>query len=400
MKLSEFLKANAFRVRVSLLMCLFVACLWAGRNGGGGDFRVLRESVTHAWQGEFSKVYDKEASGPFFYPPAALVVFGPFSIPNSWSLAVLMNLIFHSVAFWGMWWGLKEGFPNLFSNGHPLLAWWVVWLFSLAPVHLDFMGQNINLPLCAALIGIELLRQKNSKTGYWAAGFLSAIVGWTKIFPAFVTVFYFLLGPKELRLGTILGFIVGLISPWLFFGSGGIDLYSYFYQTLTIYHEKNLIFSNSTLNLPGWIAVWGRPWFSQSILSLLIALVPAIVMVIFLALMMQDPLKKEKSIEFSYWTLAVSLMAFLNSSSRPDYFMFYLPGFCCVISQWKESRRLEKCCLLGAFLFISLTQQAMVGRDLNIRLQDARIPVVGIALLIVAQVMSLVRQRTRLVLPH
>ena len=101
--------------------------------------------------------------------------------------------------------------------------------------------------------------------------------------------------------------------------------------------------------------------------------------------------KRKGDIVFPLWTLAFSLTVFLNSSSRPDYFMFYLPGFCFMVSQWRENTGIEKVCVILSFVFIALTQQAVLGRDWNITLQYARVPVVGMALLVFAQTFNVLK---------
>jgi hypothetical protein len=378
-------------LRITLLLILFGACLWAGRNGGGGDFEVLRTSVIRAWSNDLSHVYLKNVSGPFFYPPSALVFFAPFAIPMSWPSAILLNLVFHSLSFWALWWGLKQLIPGLYETT-ALRRWVLCFLFALAPIHLDFMGQNINLPLAAMLILTERLRLEKSMMMEFLAGFCSSLISWIKIFPAVMTVTYFLQGGRSMRRGILAGFFFGVLAPWVAFGKGAGELYLQFFETLVIYHDKNGITTNSALNFPGLIARWGDGVLPESLLKILIPGLPLIIASVFLVnvWLLRSP-RENKSFQCGIWSMAMGLMVFLHSAARADYFMFYLPAFALCAADFKQQNSREKFLFLGSFVLIALTQQAIVGLECNIALQHARIPVIGMGMLLFALALRLKR---------
>jgi len=378
-------------LRRLLLLVLFGACLWAGRNGGGGDFLVLRTCVIRAWSYDFSHVYLKNVSGPFFYPPSALVFFAPFAIPMNWSSAIICNLVFHSISFWVLWWGLRELIPGLYETT-AFKRWGLCFLFAIAPIHLDFMGQNINLPLAALLILTERVRWKHSELNQFVAGFLSSIVSWIKIFPAFMTVTYFIQGGRSLRMGIVAGFFTGFLAPWIAFGREAGGLYRQFFETLLIYHDKNGITTNSALNFPGLIARWGEGVLPESLWKMLILGLPLIIAVVFfLSVWVLRSCRDNKTFRCGIWSMAMGLMVFLNSASRVDYFMFYLPAFALCAAEFLKQSLKEKVLFLASFATMALTQQAMVGRDWNIALQHARIPVIGMGMLLFSLALLLKR---------
>lgn len=380
----------AKRWRLALLMILLVACIWAGKHGGGGDFFVLRSSVMAAWQGNLTQVYLRETSGPYFYPPFSLVFFGIFSLVANEGVAIVINVLFHTLSYLGLWWGLARFFPNLFKANH-FWAWFFCFCFSIAPLHLDFMGQNINLPLAAFAVLAEAFRQRRGKRNEFFCGFLSALIAWVKVFPAFLTVTYFIRGSRELRWGVFTGGIMGLLLPFVVFGRGALFLYHEFFDILNIYHDKNGIAANAALNLPGWVARWSLAILPKSIAMSLTLVLPILVALLFFIWLLRMSEKQAQTRNLSLWAVSMGLTVFLNSASRPDYFMFYVPLFASIAVHWKELVIREKMMLGAAFCFIALTQQAMVGRELNIDLQHLRIPVIGMALLFIAQVSFMVR---------
>lgn len=384
-------ESNARKWRWGFLAVLFGACLWAGRHGGGGDFFVLRNSVIAAWNGVYSKVYLRDAPGPFFYPPFALFFFGLFSLVTNEHIAIALNLVFHSLSFLGFWWGLSRLFPYLFT-AKALGLWFFCFCFSIAPIHLDFMGQNINLPLATMLILVEVLRQKKDRKSDFLCGFCSSLIVWIKIFPGFVTVTYGLKGSRELRWGIFSGGLVGLLMPLVVFFRGGVQLYQEFFKTLIIYHEKNLIDGSAVLNLPGLVARWGVIFFGKPVVSALTGIIPIACASLFWGWLVLKTKKSHAPGDLLSWSMAMGLMTFLNSASRPDYFMFYVPIFSTLLSDWKNLIKPERVLLGLAFVFIALTQQAIVGRDWNIELQYLRVPVVGMALLFFAQLSVFFRQ--------
>ncbi|NBX67785.1 MAG: DUF2029 domain-containing protein [Proteobacteria bacterium] len=388
MKIKSIDEHSARYVRLGLLTVLFGACLWAGRHGGGGDFFVLRNSVRAAWSGDYANVYLKNSSGPFFYPPFALVFFGFFSCVENDQVSILLNVFLHSASFCVFWWGIKYFWPELFSLP-AFKRWFLCFCFAIAPLHLDFMGQNINLPLAALLIGIEALSQKAGRCSDFFCGLFSSLIAWVKVFPGFVTATYFVSGSLQMRLGILVGSLLGFFSPYLFFGKGGVYLSEEFIKILSVYHDKNGITGNAALNLPGWIARWGRYFISANVLSVLQIVIPVICAVLFWGWILFRLKRRNRVRERAIWALAMSLTVFLNSASRPDYFMFYVPLFACLMSEWPQLMNWVRIMVVTAFVLIALTQQGIVGHDLNIVLQYLRIPVIGMALLILAAVSCL-----------
>lgn len=368
-----------------LLSLLWIAGLWAGRHGGGGDFEVLWRSVSAAWSENPTGVYLKESSGPFFYPPIALILFGGFAFFREWSSAVIANLIFHSVSYWGFWW------LSFRLYGRPrILLWLLPFGMAIAPMHLDFMGQNIELPLTAALAFGEWLTHRRGRVSFWG-GFVVGVTALIKLFPLLLAVTYLWRKPRTVSLGLITGGVTGLILPFLVFGwETGWFYYRAFFETLTVYHDKNLLILNpGVLNLPALLATWLNPWVSTALRDGLVLAIPGCLALFFLAWSFRHRRVLETLGVFS---LAMTLMTLLNSSSRPDYFVFFVPGVAWLTSRWAYLNRQERIGLLLGFLFIAGTQQAIVSKPINIQLEFWRIPVLGMLALAAAQFLHLKRQ--------
>ena len=91
------------------------------------------------------------------------------------------------------------------------------------------------------------------------------------------------------------------------------------------------------------------------------------------------------------WALASALMVFLNPSTRPHYFIFYVPAFCSLLQILALAT--EKAYLLlllsVSTLLIAFTAEGVVGKQLNDKLEMWSVPTVGMLLLCVGLMVCL-----------
>jgi len=89
-------------------------------------------------------------------------------------------------------------------------------------------------------------------------------------------------------------------------------------------------------------------------------------------------------------------MALLNSTSRPDHFIFYVPAFCALVDLWR-TQFVSLWDRLGTGISVALiafTAQFVVGsRELNNQLELWRVPVIGMIVLCVVLTKVVVSER-------
>ena len=92
-----------------------------------------------------------------------------------------------------------------------------------------------------------------------------------------------------------------------------------------------------------------------------------------------------KFLEPHFLAMAWALSVFLNPSSRPHYFIFYIPAFCSILEViYSHSRTwVLTLGLIISTLMIAFTAEGVVGKHWNEILEAASIPTYGMLLLII-----------------
>jgi len=78
------------------------------------------------------------------------------------------------------------------------------------------------------------------------------------------------------------------------------------------------------------------------------------------------------------------MMALLNSSTRPDYFIFFVPAFASIVEIWQNHKvgwSYISATLLSIFLIAFTTEWVLGSKELNNLVESWRVPAVGMIVL-------------------
>lgn len=379
------------KLRLFLVFLLLIPCV-------GITLRYHVDFVnmyqTAKWTHEdLSRIYaDNEASGlgRFFYGPVMLVLIKPLgklSFAAAKSVWVGLQLLSYCL-FWIL---IHRLFPPLNKT---MLGWLLVWVVSINPIHNNFQSNNIQLMLAVMLLLSEVWASGGNKTRQFLAGFLVALAGTIKIFPLFIVVFYFLTKARSVRSGIVLGLSFALVAPVLVFGySDTLNLFQGFYQNLASYHRENdLIKIVDILCLPSLFARILMPFVDPTTVSWITKGFIVGISLLFYSYAWRQRANRAHRFQLHLWSLGLALMTLLNPSTRPHYFIFYIPAFCCLVEWWNENR-LSRWAWAGtwvSFALISFTVEWIVGgKTLNNFLEGLSLPTLGMVLLCVLLVVGL-----------
>lgn len=378
------------RLELALILVLFVPCLWIGILYNV-DFIVLYDTMKLLVQGEWTRIYsglgENGSIGRYFYGPFSLVLYGPLGFLN-YHVAKGIWLFFQSVSYFLFWWLLGRLFP-VFTNAKAFWVWMLVWVLAVNPLHNNFQSNNIQIFLAVMLIGAEYLSRSEKSRDHLIAGFLITTAGAIKIFPFFIFGFYWLARPK-LRKGLLISLIVTTISPFLVFGPAtGTLLYKAFLKNLTSYGNENSFIKIDDINcLPSLIARTLHSFgvseaAADPVIKLaIIGISGLFLFYVFLRrLRLGDP--RYNDYYDSLWTMALTLMAFLNPSTRPHYYIFYVPALAWLAKRIFEGKigKAETALTAASVVLIALTQEGVVGKSWNNWLEAHSIPTYGMLLL-------------------
>jgi hypothetical protein len=247
------------------------------------------------------------------------------------------------------------------------------------------MGQNIQLPLATALLASEWMTRQKNRTLQVVAGVLVALSATLKLFPVLVVVFYVLVKPRLTKVGVVVGLAIGLLLPFLYYGPAtALDLYQGFFHNLTRYHQKNSLVENlGILCLPSLLATWIKPWFPTTSPGPLILVAQVVIAGWFFLSVLRRKSKFTARESLHYWSLCLALTAFLNPSSRQEYFILYVPAFCSLVEKWQldQLKVNLRTGLFASFCLIGFTTKTFLGQYWNNTLHGWRVPVIGMALL-------------------
>jgi hypothetical protein len=346
---------------------------------------------------DLSRVYAQNGNyGRWFYPPFSVALIKPLGL-FSYSAVKWFWIPLQTFAYFVFWTFLYRIYPGLPKM---TLGWILVWIVSINPIHNNYQSNNIQLMLAAMLVVAEYWSySKDSKKLLWS-GALVAFAASIKMFPLFLVPLYLILKPWKVRVGVVAGLAFAQLLPFVVFGpQGGMDLYHYFLQNLGTYEQDNSLTKiPDILCLPSLSARFFTgmglgdhvKWINK-------LLVLGISGVFFLWVIFRKNLT-EKNQRFSVhvWALAMALMALLNPSTRPHYFIFYVPAFASLVELIKDNpgRRWLTFSTGVSCLLIAFTAEGVVGKSWNESLESASIPTWGMIILCVALALGLKRAWT------
>jgi hypothetical protein len=378
--------------KLSLLFILLIPC-WVIAARFDIDLVVLHYTTGLVRAHHYANVYAQNGSlGRYFYGPFSLILFNPLAwIPYSvlkWLWIVLQTLSF--VLFWRY---LTRLYPFL-DTPAARWSWILVFIVAINPIHNNFQSNNIQLMLAATMLGAELLTRVNAPIPQFLAGILVMAAAGVKVFPIFIATFYLLGKPRAVRYGVYVGTALVVALPFLYFGKAdALTLYEGFFRNLTSYNTENSLAKvPDILCLPSLLT----RWFSVETLypdlgpKVIKGVIVALSFVFFyFAWKKQKALPKEQAQRESVhlWALAMALMVLFNPSTRPHYFIFYVPAFCSLLEMAKVqvmTRWFLMGSLASATLLIAFTAEGVVGKTINDQLEAWSVPTVGMIILCVA----------------
>lgn len=371
-------------VQNGLLAILFIASLGIGLNNHV-DIRVFYWAARYAVEGRLDAIYGPEilavSPGRFFYSPVALAFFYPLGL-LPYRFVHLFWLALQSVAFFTVWKVLVEQVGWLKSP--KFTVWWfLVWVFAVNPIHGSFQSGNVSLLLAALVFAAESLAQRESKQSQMVAGALVAVAAILKVFPAFIVLYYIFFKSHRVRLGILLAAVLSAALPLLLFGfERTVDLTRVFVATAGSYGDDNSFrISQDILCLPGLLARNVLFWLPELLARRLALGVSALVGAFFFIQCWFNRKALSKN-PVGWWSLALALMVLLNPSSRPHYFVFYLPAFALLCAFAKERGGAIRGIVVVSLVLICLTVQSVVGKNWNDRLERFDFPTLGLILLV------------------
>lgn len=388
------------KTQLFLLVALLIPC-WVIAIQYNVDLVNLFAAAgfTHT---DLSRVYAYNGNlGRYFYGPFSLVLISPLA-HLSFNSVKAFWLVLQTLSYLILWVSLSRLYPVLKEKGF-FFSWLIVWIFSINPIHNNFQSNNIQLMLMAVLLIAELKSREESRAAQILSGVLVMMAAAVKVFPIFIAVFYFLVKPKNVKAGIVLGGLLTFALPFVFFGfSNGEMLYREFVTNLGTYsHENNLTKVPDILCLPSLITRLLSPADSiptkevESIAKGATVLISAL---FFLWATLKSLKGEFKDARYSLhaYAMALALMAFLNPSSRPHYFIFYVPAFCSALEGIYLNQNLKRIgwALMGvSIILVAFTTDFFTGKGLNDTLEFKNIPTVG--LLLACLTLALVIKNTR-----
>lgn len=328
---------------------------------------------------DLTRVYAQNGTlGRYYYGPFSLILIHPLGL-LSFPIVKWFWIGLQTLSYLFFWLGLFRLYPKLWERKY-FWAWVVVWILAINPIHNNFQSNNIQLMLAAVLVWAEIFRQSERSSGPFVAGVLVALMAAIKLFPAFIAVLYFLGTSPKVRWGLIIGSAIALIAPFLFYGwNDGLFLTQDFYRNLTTYGAENpLNRTPDILCLPSLlervgVSATGVRWLGIGIAAL------------FFWVAYRYPRLHDNVGSRELWGVGMALMTFLNPSSRPHYFIFYVPAMASLAEFALATSPVRKGATAGivlSLLLIAFTMEGVVGKHWNNQMEFWNFPTYGMAILI------------------
>ena len=353
----------------------------------------------YAKHGELARVYGVNTGvGHFFYGPLSLVFFGWMPL-LSYSAVKIIWVILNTIAYGIFWWGLYHLYPFLREKKTTWL-WFLVWIVSIKPIHSTFQSHNVQLILASIFVLCELYSKSKNPICRFFSGWGTTLSGEVKVFPFFFSLYTFITRSVLVRLGIVVAAFLGFLVPFAFFGfKEGSDMYLSFYQNLHGFHDYAPLTKDAvTLSLASLIATWFSPLIGMDLSLLVTKIVTVILLATFFIFVWKKRKNKNGRYQTHVWALGMAVMALVNSTTRPDYFIFFVPAFASLSEFWQKSK-VSNWFVAGTLTALSLIaficEWTLGSRDLNHKLELLRLPVVGMIILCITLLFALHRQDSK-----
>ena len=343
------------------------------------EFSKIDLSLVYAYNGLL---------GRFFYGPVSLILLWPLSW-MSYEEAKWVWIVLQTLSYGIFWYCLYKLYP-LLSERTIFWGWLVVFILSINPIHNNYQSNNVQLMIMAALVAAEVWTQSTKEWQQVLAGVLVAVVASVKVFPFFLVVYYYLTRNRAVREGLLLGCALCILAPMLFFGYEETTLlFKNFLGGLGTYEADNsLTGREDILCLPSLISRWLPPSIAPLVTKISILGISG---VFFAWAWWTERKSTDPRVKIHSWALACALTAFLNPSTRPHYFILYVPAAASVLEviYATQSKRLMTAGLVVATLLIAFTVEGVVGKELNNKMEAFSLPTYGFLVLTIVLMVAL-----------
>lgn len=365
-------------VKWFLLVALLIPCWVIGINYDI-DLVVLH-ATSQFINNDYTRVYAQNGTlGRYFYGPFSLILIKPLGY-FSYVTVKYFWLGLQTLCYFVFWSALTDLYPFLKKEKY-FWGWILVWIVSINPIHNNYQSNNIQLMLATLLLLAEKLTLSTSANRQKLGGLLVTIAAGIKVFPGFLIPFYFIVKNNNVRKGVLIGiFAVGL-SPFLVLGvPKALFLYQGFFSNLTTYSAENsLTNTNDILCLPSLLARLG---LSARVINLGILLLS---FTFYSWVFIHRTRFSQNRVNLHVLALVWALSVLLNPSTRPHYFIFYIPAFCSLLEiQYASGMKLNKLFPMGIListLLIAFTAEGVVGKPTNEWLEAHNWPTIGMLIL-------------------
>ncbi len=371
--------------KVFLLFVLLIPC-WGIALRPGIDFNVYYKVSEWINSGRLFNLYrDSKEIGGFYYGPLSLVLFKPLAY-FSFNASHWIFLFLQTVAYVVLWAFLFKLFPENQTSKSKSWMWLLVWAASIKPIHASFQCYNIQLFFAAGFILAEWLSEQENKLYQIGGGIIVSLLAAIKFFPGFLILLYWLTKNNRVRLGTVMGALLAVLLPVLTFGwETAFALHKDLAESLHLYHSTYPLSSQIFfLSLPSLLATWLEPFFSTPVIETVTRIINVTLSVLFYAVAWKH--RENKQLAPYFFASGLALMTVINTSTRVDYYVFFLPAFCVLVQFWQQSEKKEILFKVATALCFStmylISEWTLQSRDLNHQLEAIRIPVVGMLLLL------------------
>lgn len=363
------------RLRRLLLLLLLPPCWVIGYR-----FSVDVDVAWHVAQhlpADLAHIYrDNGSIGGFFYSPVSLLFLRPFTT-LSFTATKLLWLGVQTAAYFVFWGLFARLYPALWRRD-ALLAWVLVWIASINPIHGNFQSGNLQLIFAATWLFAELATRSPRPAVRGIGGFLCGLTACIKLYPFFLVALYLLTKPRAVRIGIYCAGIAALAVPLLYFGwASGLYLFREFYLSLFRYQEGNgLSGVPDILCLPSALSRLG------------VGTVPSTALITGLALAYFGYAWRHRTESPERFTavlaLGWALMVFLSPMTRVHYLVFLLPAYASLAERLlSHPAPAARALFFLSLALVAFTAEGVVGKSLAHQFEWWNLPTLGVALLLI-----------------
>jgi hypothetical protein len=352
-----------------------------------------------------AQVYEShDGLGRWFYGPFSLVLIQPLGHFTFIAVKIFW-IALQTLCFFAVWRLLGRLFPFL-EQRTVRWGWLFIWALAINPIHNNFQSNNIQMMLAAVLLYAELLAETENGLAQFFAGFLCALTAAIKVFPLFLCAFYFVTRSRALKLGLLAGLAFSVLLPFAFFGPevAGAQFHGFFHNLATYHEDNSPIKIRDILCLPSMLSRWLTPEAvaqATGQASVEAQWVVRAVVVLLSGLFLVSAWRGSRAVTSAndrsrtyWWALAMAMMTFLNPSTRPHYFIFYLPAYCAVLDMLyqQSAQTLLKVGVILSAILVALTTQGVLGKALSFQAEMHSLPTMGALILCLGLALAVTRR--------